>query len=33
LQTVRGKLWQHFCGVEIETEKDFFDEKYLINGF
>ncbi len=21
-----GNLWQHFCGVEIETDKDFFDE-------
>ena len=20
-------LWQHFCGVEIETDKDFFDDK------
>ena len=20
-------LWQHFCGVEIETKKDFFDEE------
>tara|TARA_B100000614_G_scaffold161021_1_gene143454 strand:+ start:1 stop:1065 length:1065 start_codon:yes stop_codon:yes gene_type:complete len=22
-----NELWQHFCGVEIETEKDFFDEQ------
>ena len=21
------KLWQHFCGVEIETQNDFFDDK------
>jgi len=23
----RGNLWQHFCGVEIETDKDFFDDE------
>ncbi len=23
----QGKLWQHFYGVEIETEKDFFDDE------
>ena len=22
-----NELWQHFCGVEIETEKDFFDDQ------
>jgi len=22
-----SNLWQHFCGVEIETEKDFFDDQ------
>ena len=22
-----NNLWQHFCGVEIETEKDFFDDQ------
>ena len=22
-------LWQHFCGVEIETKKDFFDEEII----
>ena len=22
-----SELWQHFCGVEIETEKDFFDDE------
>ncbi|MBD1139458.1 lycopene cyclase, partial [Pelagibacterales bacterium SAG-MED46] len=22
-----GNLWQHFCGVEIETDKDFFDDQ------
>ena len=22
----KGNLWQHFCGVEIETEKEFFDD-------
>ncbi len=22
-----SNLWQHFCGVEIETEKDFFDDE------
>ena len=23
----QSELWQHFCGVEIETEKDFFDDE------
>ncbi len=23
----KGNLWQHFCGVEIETDKEFFDDK------
>ena len=23
----KNKLWQHFCGVEIETDKDFFDDE------
>jgi len=23
----KSELWQHFCGVEIETRKDFFDEE------
>ena len=23
----QNELWQHFCGVEIETDKDFFDEE------
>ena len=23
----QNKLWQHFCGVEIETDKDFFDNE------
>ena len=23
----KHNLWQHFCGVEIETDKDFFDDK------
>ena len=23
----QSELWQHFCGVEIETDKDFFDEE------
>ena len=23
----QSELWQHFCGVEIETRKDFFDEE------
>ena len=22
-------LWQHFCGVEIETDNDFFDDKKI----
>ena len=26
-ENTNDKLWQHFCGVEIETEKDFFDEE------
>ena len=25
----KKNLWQHFCGVEIETEKDFFDDELL----
>ena len=23
----KNKLWQHFCGVEIETDKEFFDDE------
>ena len=23
------KLWQHFCGYEIETDKEFFDEEIM----
>ena len=23
----QSELWQHFCGVEIETDKDFFDDE------
>ena len=23
----KGNLWQHFCGVEIETDKEFFDDE------
>ena len=27
-------LWQHFCGVEIETPNDFFDDEiFNLNGF
>ena len=25
-QTEKNNIWQHFCGVEIETNKNFFDE-------
>ena len=24
-----GELWQHFCGVEIESEKNFFDDEIM----
>ncbi len=27
LKGTENNLWQHFCGVEIETEKDFFDDE------
>ncbi len=26
-ENTQNELWQHFCGVEIETDKDFFDEE------
>ena len=27
ISDTQSKLWQHFCGVEIETDKDIFDEE------
>jgi len=27
IENTQSELWQHFCGVEIETDKDFFDDK------
>ncbi len=27
VENTKNKLWQHFCGVEIETDKDFFDDE------
>ena len=27
LENTKSELWQHFCGVEIETDKDFFDDE------
>ena len=27
LKNDQNNLWQHFCGVEIETDKDFFDDE------
>ena len=29
LKTDDNNFWQHFCGVEIETKKNFFDEKII----
>jgi lycopene beta-cyclase len=29
LKTDNNNFWQHFCGVEIETKKNFFDEKII----
>ena len=29
LDNQNSGLWQHFCGVEIETKKDFFDEEMM----
>ena len=29
LKTDDNSLWQHFCGVEIETNKNFFDEEII----
>ena len=29
LKTNEESLWQHFCGIEIETEKNFFDDQIL----
>jgi len=29
IDNARGELWQHFCGYEIEAEKEFFDDKIL----
>ena len=29
LKTDDNNIWQHFCGVEIETKKNFFDEKII----
>ena len=29
LKTKTNSIWQHFCGVEIETKKNFFDEGIL----
>ncbi len=27
IENKQSELWQHFCGVEIETDKDFFDDE------
>jgi len=27
VENTKSELWQHFCGVEIETDKDFFDDE------
>jgi len=27
LENMQNELWQHFCGVEIETDNDFFDDE------
>ncbi len=27
IENMQSELWQHFCGVEIETDKDFFDDE------
>ena len=27
IENMQNELWQHFCGVEIETDKDFFDDE------
>ena len=29
LNNQNSGLWQHFCGVEIETKKEFFDEEMM----
>ena len=29
LKTKNNELWQHFCGVEIETKKNFFDDEII----
>ncbi len=27
IENMKNELWQHFCGVEIETDRDFFDDE------
>ena len=29
IEDKKGNLWQHFCGIEIETDQDFFDDEIL----